>query len=128
KPWQAKAGSLQKAVTDLSPKTRGRPKNSPPRLNDQAIRGSDQNQLHLITVRIGTLTSQLADTSGGNIITPAGTPSKPSSPKKSLVLPSGLVAGLVAGLIVAFVWDRRDSRIHNPNPVDPRLAFPVMPP
>jgi len=126
KSLQAKASSLQKAVTDLSSKISGLPKNSPTRLNDQAIRGSDQNQLHLITVRIGTLTSQLADTSGGNIITPAGTPSKPSSPKKSLVLPSGLVAGLVAGLIVAFVWDRRDKRIHDAKSVERALDLPVM--
>jgi uncharacterized protein involved in exopolysaccharide biosynthesis/Mrp family chromosome partitioning ATPase len=123
---QAKVTSLQKTASSLSAKISALPKKSSTRLSDLPTLKSDQSQLHLLTGRIGTLTSELADTSGGTIITPASPPSKPSSPKKSLVLPAGLAAGLVLGLIAAFIWDRRDKRIRDAQNAERSLGLPAM--
>ncbi len=49
----------------------------------------------------------------GTIVSPALRPDKPSSPRKLLVLPSGLIVGLLLGLAVAFVRDRRDPRVRS---------------
>src|SRR5205085_6287773 len=43
-----------------------------------------------------------------------------------LALPSGLVPGLLAGLIAAFIWDRRDKRLHTPQDVERLLDLPVL--
>src|SRR5215469_6122159 len=123
---QRNVSSLQKAVSDLNKKMASLPKDSSDRLNDQAQVSSDNNQLHALEARLGTLNSEAADTSGGHIITPALPPGSPSSPKKSLILPSGLVAGLLLGLLVAFIVDRRDKRIHAPEEVEHLLNLPVM--
>ncbi|HEX9030356.1 MAG TPA: Wzz/FepE/Etk N-terminal domain-containing protein [Streptosporangiaceae bacterium] len=62
----------------------------------------------------------------GSIVTPASLPSSPSSPRKLLVLPSGLMAGLIVGLAVAFVSDRRDKRVHSVREAERLADLPVL--
>jgi succinoglycan biosynthesis transport protein ExoP len=62
----------------------------------------------------------------GYVITPAAAPSAPTSPRKLLYLPSGLLAGLLIGLVVAFAADRRDDRIHSARDVVRYLGLPVL--
>jgi capsular polysaccharide biosynthesis protein/Mrp family chromosome partitioning ATPase len=121
-----KANALQKTVTGLKAKIASLPSNSTTRLNDEATVSTDVGTLHSYTSRIASLEEAGANSSGGHIITQAGLPTKPSNPKKSVVLPSGVVAGLLLGLIAAFVWDRRDKRIHGAKDVERFLDLPVM--
>ncbi len=124
---QGQISALQKAVRTLTSKISTMPKHSSVlRYDDIAQRKSDQNQIHLLSNQAGNLTGQLANTSGGTIITPASPPGKPSSPSKSLVLPSGLVGGLVIGLIVGFLADRRDKRVHRGEDVERHFDVPVL--
>ena len=119
-------GSLQKTVAGLNTKATALPRNSSQRISDQAAVQSYTNQMHSLEAKLGALRSEAAASSGGHIITNALPPGSPSSPKKSLVLPSGLVAGLLLGLIFAFVTDRRDKRIHGPREVEQLLDLPVV--
>jgi capsular polysaccharide biosynthesis protein len=123
---QSRVSSLQNTVSDLKSKISGLPSNSSQRISAQADLSSDQKQLSSLNDQEAALTGQAANTSGGYVITSASPPSKPSSPKKSLILPSGLIAGLLLGLIVAFVVDRRDKRIHGAQDVERQLNLPVM--
>lgn len=62
----------------------------------------------------------------GYIVTAALRPTTPSSPRKLLYGPSGLMVGLLAGLILAFWADRRDDRIHAAQDVERFLDIPVL--
>ena len=112
-------GTLSSKVNTLKPKSLAR-------LNDQATLRSNQNELDALASQVATLQGEAANNSGGHVITKASPPGRPSSPKKSVVLPSGLAAGLVLGLIFAFILDRRDKRIHSSREVERLLDLPVM--
>jgi uncharacterized protein involved in exopolysaccharide biosynthesis/Mrp family chromosome partitioning ATPase len=112
KPLQAKVGQLQKADSGLNGTIASLPSNSSQRLAAQAQLSSNVSQLHNLNGQLGTLYSDASKTNGGHVTTVASAPGSPSSPKKTLILPAGLVAGLVIGLILAFLWDRLDKRIH----------------
>jgi len=118
--------ALEKSMAKLSTAIGGLAKKSATRLTDQTGLAGDRIQAKALNARITTLTGLAANVNGGKVITPATPPGKPSSPSKSLVLPSGLVAGLVIGLIVAFVWDRRDKRLHTAADVERLLGLPVL--
>ncbi len=62
----------------------------------------------------------------GYMITNAVPPTSPSSPRKLLYLPSGLMVGLLLGLIAAFIADRRDDRIHAPRDLPRFLDVPIL--
>ena len=62
----------------------------------------------------------------GSIVTPAALPTAPSSPRKLLVIPSGLIAGLILGLGLAFVRDRRDKRVHSARDVERVSGLPTL--
>lgn len=122
----AKVTSLQDSVAKLNTSIGSLPKNSPTRASDETLAGSDRSQIGSLNHQISGINGQAANINGGSIITVATPPGKPSSPKKSLILPSGLVAGLLIGLIAAFVWDRRDKRLHSAQDVERLLGIPVM--
>jgi uncharacterized protein involved in exopolysaccharide biosynthesis/Mrp family chromosome partitioning ATPase len=126
KDLQGKITDLNKAVARLNKSISGLPKLSPTRVTDKQDVSNDRQQLASLTHQLSVVTGQASNVNGGSVITPATPPGKPSSPKKSLVLPSGLVAGLLVGLIAAFVWDRRDRRLHSPQDVERLLDIPVM--
>ncbi|HEV2376287.1 MAG TPA: Wzz/FepE/Etk N-terminal domain-containing protein [Streptosporangiaceae bacterium] len=114
-----KLGQLSSAIARL------------PRTSAQRV--TDTNQVHLLGRQIQTLSNQVAtasaglgNLSGGSIITPASAPSKPTSPKKLIILPSGVVGGLVLGLIIGFFMDRRDKRIHGPSDIARLIDAPVL--
>jgi capsular polysaccharide biosynthesis protein/MinD-like ATPase involved in chromosome partitioning or flagellar assembly len=62
----------------------------------------------------------------GYIITAASRPGTPSSPRKLLYGPGGLMAGLLIGLILAFLVDRGDDRIHSAQEVERFLRIPAL--
>lgn len=117
---------LQRSIAGLNTKISGLPSNSPQRISAQAQLSGDQSQLRSLTTSVANLQKAGAQSSGGRIITVASPPGKPSSPKKSIVIPSGLVAGLLLGLIAAFVWDRRDKHIHRAADVERLFDLPVL--
>lgn len=123
---QGKINSLQVTVSKDTAKVRRLPHSSVARLNEATQLKTAQAQLHALTGQAARLLTASADTTGGSIITNASAPSKPSSPQKLLVLPSGLVVGLLLGLVFSFVLDRRDKRIHGPEDVERLLNMPVL--
>jgi uncharacterized protein involved in exopolysaccharide biosynthesis/Mrp family chromosome partitioning ATPase len=62
----------------------------------------------------------------GTIVSPAILPPYPSSPRKLLVLPSGLMAGLILGLALAFVRDARDKRVHTAQDAERVTSLPTL--
>ena len=123
---QGKVSSLNTAEAALSTKISSLPNNSPTKAADTALLNSDKSQLAKLTQQVATTNAAFANTNGGSLITTATPPGKPSSPKKLLILPSGLVVGLLIGLIVAFLVDRRDKRIHNAVHVERVVDLPVL--
>ena len=122
---QGKLTPAQKAETTLTNKIHSLAKNSPQKLTDATQLKALKGQVRSLQNQINTVTGQLANTSGGSIITTPTVSASPSSPRKALVLPSGLIVGLVLGLVVAFVVDRRDKRIHDDADVGRKLGLPV---
>ncbi|MCW2909111.1 MAG: lipopolysaccharide biosynthesis protein [Actinomycetia bacterium] len=102
---------LEKSTTRLTLQIRSLPLNSPQRASAQSQLQSDSSQLRSLANQAASLSAQAAASSGGSIISKATPPSTPSSPKKKIILPGGLLAGLLIGLIIAFAWDKRDTRI-----------------
>jgi len=123
---QGKVSSLNAAEAALSTKISSLPNNSPTKAADTAQLNSDKSQLSKLAQQVAAANVELANTNGGSLILTATPPGKPSSPKKLLILPSGLVAGLLIGLIVAFLVDRRDKRIHNAVHVERVVDLPVL--
>ncbi len=102
---------LEKSTTRLTLQIRSLPVNSPQRASAQSQLQSDSGQLRSLANQAASLSAQAAASSGGSIISKATPPTTPSSPKKKIILPSGLLAGLLIGLVIAFAWDKRDTRI-----------------
>lgn len=123
---QGKVSALQKSMTKLDGQTATLPKNSATRLSDLSIVAGDRTQVTSLNAEITTLTGQAANVQGGHVITVATAPAKPAKPSKTVNLPAGLFAGLLIGLIAAFVWDRRDKRLHSAGDVERQLGLPVM--
>jgi capsular polysaccharide biosynthesis protein len=123
---QKKINALNQAEGALRTRLASLPANSPTKATDQAQLKTDQSQEAQLTHEYAATSALAAQTNGGSIISTATPPGKPSSPKKLLILPSGLVVGLLVGLIVAFLIDRRDKRIHNATHVERLLDLPVL--
>jgi capsular polysaccharide biosynthesis protein len=123
---QGKVSALNANVAALSTKISTLPNNSPTKAADVAKVNSDKSQLTKLTAQLASTNGELTNTNGGTLITPATPPGKPSSPKKTLILPSGAVVGLLIGLILAFLVDRRDKRVHNAVHVERMLDVPVL--
>lgn len=102
---------LEKATTRLTLQIGSLPLNSPQRASAESQLQSDTGQLKSLANQAASLSAQAAANAGGSIITKATPPATPSSPKKKIILPGGLLAGLLIGLIIAFAWDKRDTRI-----------------
>jgi len=103
--------SLEKSTARLTLQIQSFPPNSPQRASAESQLQSDSGQLRSLANQAASLSAQAAGSSGGSIITKASPPSTASSPKKKIILPSGLLAGLFIGLIIAFMWDKRDTRV-----------------
>jgi capsular polysaccharide biosynthesis protein len=108
---QGQLTDLEKSTTRLNLQIRSLPVNSPQRASAESQLQSESGQLKALANQAASLSAQAAASSGGSIITRATPPATPSSPKKKIILPSGLVAGLLIGLIIAFAWDKRDTRV-----------------
>src|SRR5579875_513079 len=118
--------TLEKQLSALNTTISGLPATSPTRQSDEATASSDRTQIASFNGQISTLEGEAANVNGGHIISSASAPGSPSSPKKAVILPAGLIVGLVVGLIAAFVWDRRDKRLHSADDVERLLDIPVM--
>lgn len=105
--------ALEKRTAQLSIQSRSLPVNSPQRASAQAQLQTAASQLRALANQSAALSASGAAASGGSIITKATPPAVPSSPKKKIILPSGLLAGLLIGLVIAFAWDKRDTRVKN---------------
>ncbi len=105
--------ALEKRTAQLTIQSQSLPAGSPQRASAQAQLQTAASQLRALANQSAALSASGAAASGGSIITKATPPTKPSTPKKSVILPSGLFAGLLIGLIIAFAWDKRDTRVKN---------------
>ena len=123
---QPKVNALQSTVSGLSAKIGSLPTNSPKRLADETTLKNDQANLKSLSGQMSTLTNLGANVVGGFVTNKPALPGAPTSPRKLIALPSGLVIGLILGLIGAFVWDRRDKRIHAAADVERIFGLPVM--
>lgn len=116
---------LEKRTAQLTIQSRSLPVNSPQRASAQAQLQTTASQLRALANQSAALSASGAAASGGSIITKATPPAKPSSPKKTIILPSGLLAGLLIGLLIAFAWDKRDTRVRNPRSLG-QLGVPML--
>jgi capsular polysaccharide biosynthesis protein/Mrp family chromosome partitioning ATPase len=123
---KSQISSLQNTAAGLRSTISGLPSNSAERASAQTRLASYQRQLGSLNARLSTLYGQLSQTNGGSVITPARPQGRPSSPEKSLVVPSGFAVGVVVGLIAAFGWDRLDRRIRNARDVERFFGLPVL--
>jgi Mrp family chromosome partitioning ATPase len=118
--------ALQKDVASLNSKLAALPPNSPEHATTLAALEAARAQLNSLSTQVGTLAGEMANAGGGQILSNAETPTSPTSPRKMLVLPSGLALGLILGLILAFVVDRRDKRVRDAIDVERHLDLPVL--
>lgn len=118
--------ALNTQIAALTTKISTLPSNSPTKAADTAQLDTDKSKLSNLTKDYANTNGELANTNGGSVNNVATPPGKPSSPKKLLILPSGLVLGLLIGLVLAFLVDRRDKRIHNAAHAERVLDLPVL--
>jgi uncharacterized protein involved in exopolysaccharide biosynthesis len=122
----SKLNLLKTQETSLTAKIAKLSRGSAAKLSDEVTLSSIRGQAQQYTNELAQLNINESKDAGGSVSTVARPPGKPSSPKKSLILPSGLVAGLLIGLIVAFIVDRRDKRIRGPQDVQRQLDLEVL--
>lgn len=121
-----KQGDLETEIASTKSKEKGLSKNSSKRLTYEQTVKADRDELSALNSEGAKLASLLADSVGGQIITNAVAPSAPSSPQKTVVVPSGLVAGLLVGLGLGFLADRRDKRVHAAKDIQRLFNVPVL--
>jgi capsular polysaccharide biosynthesis protein len=125
---QGQLSALNNSIAKLTLETGRLPVSSPQRATAEAELTTATSQQHDLASQLAALTAQGTSPSGGSIITKATPPAKPSSPKKLLVLPSGLLVGLILGLVAAFSRDRLDTRVKEPSDIAQfgRSGVPVL--
>jgi capsular polysaccharide biosynthesis protein/Mrp family chromosome partitioning ATPase len=123
---QQKENTLQQKITTLTLKIKAISRGSSQRITLNTELSSEENQLSLLSGHTANLVAQSANVSGGRIITNAVAPRRPSNPRPSLYLPSGLAAGLLLGLVIAFWRDRSDKRVRGARDVETAGHLPVL--
>jgi uncharacterized protein involved in exopolysaccharide biosynthesis/Mrp family chromosome partitioning ATPase len=98
--------------------------NSPQRLNAETQIGILTQQIQGINNQLLPLQQQ--QITAGRLLTPANLPASASSPKRSLVLLSGVLGGLLLGCVLALVAVRRDRRVHTSAELEHRVGLPVL--
>lgn len=126
KSLQRQIDSVTKHAAALTAKIAALPENSQQRAIDQALYSSDASQLRALSNQAAALTGEGANSDGGTVIGRASPPPEPSSPKRALVLPSGLVVGILLAMLLALFADRRDKRIHGPEDAERAIDAPVL--
>jgi capsular polysaccharide biosynthesis protein/Mrp family chromosome partitioning ATPase len=128
----AQIGELTTKVARLKTQVNHLPPTSPAHVRAQTSLAAAQTLLSADSEASNKLVQFLGNLSVpgysavGAIATPAARPLAPSSPRKILVIPSGVLAGLILGLLVAFLVDFRDRRIHGVRDVERFLDLPVL--
>jgi capsular polysaccharide biosynthesis protein len=129
----AQAAALEKNIVRLHTKLGkgGLPTGSAARGTAELQLAAEVARLSAIQGKINSVTpleAQLSTKSTfvGQILTPAVNPTRPTSPKKKLLLPSGMAAGLVIGLVFAYLLEWRRPRIHAARDIQRRANVPMI--
>jgi capsular polysaccharide biosynthesis protein len=122
---QSRISTLQTNSAKLTSEVASLPTNSTQRATAQEQLDSDHNTLNSLNNQAAQLIAELANPSGGSIISNATPPLTATSPKASLIVGSGLLVGLLIGLIAGFIVDRRDRRIRGAREIT-QLDMPVL--
>jgi Mrp family chromosome partitioning ATPase len=129
---QARVASISKVVATLKNQLQSLRPADPTRTTITLSVSADDALLQELENSDDTMVPQLdglslhGNTAVGKVVTPASTPTSPSSPRKLLLLPSGLLAGLLIGLLCAYLVDRRDHRVHTAGEIERFLETPVL--
>ena len=119
------AQSLLNDIAALKIKMNSLPPNSPTAAGDSALSSEDTAKLHTLASEEATLEAGLGSSASSYIATKAVPPTKPSSPEKKLVLPSGTMVGLLVGLVIAIGVDRRGKLLRSDSDLD-QLDLPIL--
>ena len=123
---QQRENTLQQKITTVTLKIKPLARGSSERITLNTELSSLDNQMNLLSGHAASLVAQSANLTGGRIITDAVVPRRPSNPRPSLYLPSGLAAGLLIGLVIAFWRDRSDKRVRSARDVETAANLPVL--
>ncbi|MHB1430679.1 MAG: Wzz/FepE/Etk N-terminal domain-containing protein [Streptosporangiaceae bacterium] len=130
---QTKSNTLQTAIQSLRVKLRSRLRGGPGERQAIKLRlQADSSRLAAIESHIAAaipVVASLSAPSGtlvGTVVTPAVLPTAAASPRKLLILPSGLVLGLIVGLALAFYRDRRNPRVYSAADIDRLTDVPLV--
>ncbi len=115
---------LYKELQDLTGQVATLPVNSPERAYADAQLSLVSAQISTINAAINPLLQQRV--TPGRLLTPANLPASASSPKRSLVLLSGVLGGLLLGAVLAMVAVRRDRRVYTASEITHRVGLPVL--
>ncbi|MFZ0045041.1 MAG: Wzz/FepE/Etk N-terminal domain-containing protein [Streptosporangiaceae bacterium] len=119
------AQGLLNDIAGLKIKMNSLPPNSPTAAGDSALSADDTAKLHTLASEQATLETELGSSGSSYVATKATPPTKPSSPEKKLVLPSGTMVGLLIGLLIAIGVDRRDKLLRSDKYLD-ELDLPIL--
>jgi capsular polysaccharide biosynthesis protein len=124
KTLQDQLPALNKQLSDLTGQIATLPQNSPQRAYADAQQGVVTQQINTINAAINPLLQQRV--TAGRLLSPANLPTAASSPKRSLVLLSGVLGGLLVGAVLALFAVRRDRRVHSAAEITHRVGLPVL--
>jgi uncharacterized protein involved in exopolysaccharide biosynthesis len=126
----AETKALQDRITAISTQlqqllqaTAALPANSPERTRNEDQATSLNSQLNALGAQQNQLQASIV--SPGRIVTQPGLPGSPSSPRTAVSLAAGIILGLIAGLGVAYLRNRADDQIRDPEDLFRRTGVPV---
>ena len=129
---QSKADSITRTLGTLDAQLRRHGSSRATKFTRKLDVTAATNELSAMRAQMNALTTELTTLQApnallaGHVINAAVPPTSPSSPKASLLLPSGLLGGLVVGLLAAFFLDWRGERLHDASGVERFLELPVL--
>lgn len=124
KSLQDQLPGLNKQLADLTGQLATLPTTSPEWKLADAQQSIVSQQINNINAAINPLVQQRI--TAGRLVSPANLPTAASSPKRSLVLLSGLLGGLLVGAVLALFAVRRDRRVHDAVEITHRVGLPVL--
>lgn len=122
-PVESELAATKQGISSLDDRIRANPGVDPVLQSERALL---RDKLPVLEAKVLELTTAASGNEAGELVSPARTPTSPSSPNVPFNLAAGLLGGLALGSLVALLLDALDKRVRSREELERRVGAPVL--